>query len=174
MDLIDAHARMVKDLYLTIEKRSNKNYSDSPEYDIQQMVSDFYEEWLKNTEYSVKREKEGRFDVVIYKEDKISILYEIKTFFKENENINESILYKDVKKLSEKNDNLASVTHKYILITGKKSKLGAGSIPSFVTDHMDDKRSHSAIGSHNDIKLRPSRKQIPAGKTFVMSWEVIF
>lgn len=70
MDFVDAHARMVKDLYLSIEQRSNKNHSDSPEYDIQQIIADFYEGGLKNTIYSVKREREGKFDIVIYKEKK--------------------------------------------------------------------------------------------------------
>lgn len=173
MDLSDAHARMIKDLYLTIEKRSNRNHSDSPEYDIQQMISDFYEDWFRNTKYSVKREKEGKFDIVVYEKNKISLLYEIKTFFKENENIKEGILYKDALKLSKKIDKLATVTHKYMLIAGNKEKLGDKSVPGFVTEHLDDKRNYATIGAHDDIKMRPSRKQVPAGKAFVMSWEVM-
>lgn len=169
MNISDAHERVVVDLYHSMEKRANRNLAESPEYDIQQMVSDFYQDWLRNTEYSVEREREGKFDIVVYRKKKICMLYEIKTFFKKTETINERLLSGDINKLFEKTNNLDDTAHKYLLIAGNRQKLEHAKLPEFVSAHLDNDRSWSEVG---DIKLRPSRKQIRGGRTFVMTWEI--
>ena len=87
MDLTDAHSRMVRDLYLDAERKANRNMADPPEYDLQQSISDFYQDWLRNTEYTVARERGGKVDVLIYRKGQEHVFYELKTYFKPNESI---------------------------------------------------------------------------------------
>ena len=79
MDLTDAHSRIVRDLYLVVERDVNRNKSDPPEYDLQKTISDFYQEWLRNTSYTVQRERGGKVDLVLYKSGREHTYYELKT-----------------------------------------------------------------------------------------------
>lgn len=174
VDLGDAHSTMVRDLYLSIERRLNRRQADSPEYDIQQIVSDFFQDWFRNTTLSVERERFGKTDIVIFDNDKELLLYEIKTYFKPNEKINPQPLLKDIKKLSEKLKTSSGKLKAYILIAGRNSKLADKHIPDFVSQHLKDNRAYCDIDQLEGVRLRPSRKQIQDGISFVMTWEIIF
>lgn len=154
-----------------MELACNRMREESPEYDVQQRVAAFYEDWLRNTGYSVKREKEGRFDIVVYQKRKICLLYEIKAYFKSNRRLACGPIESDVCKLKEKNDNLASECRKYILLAGKQQVLNKSKL-TFVEKHLENDRSHVQLGG---TSLRPSRKkiEIDGGCTFVMTWEVL-
>jgi hypothetical protein len=149
--------------------RANKKMSKQPEYDVQKIVADFLEDWLRNTEFIVRREREGKVDVVIFRDEEPEIFYEMKTYFKASENIDQAGIFSDVEKLAGK---LTSVTQKaYMLIAGAKNKLEE-ELPEFIKSHNDNRRSWYYVDPQELISMRPSRKDISSGHTFVMSWEV--
>jgi len=170
MDLTSAHAKMVRDLYLESEKRANRDLSDSPEYDTQKVISDFYEDWFRNTEYEVRRECAGKVDVVVFKNDDEQIYYELKTYYKSNEKIGTKEIFKDVEKLAVKIGQKPG-RKAYILVAGRKKKLGNG--PVFVDHHVSDNREYYDVPNQDNVFLRPSRKDVSKGQTFVLTWEVI-
>lgn len=100
VNISNAHSTMVRDLYLSIEKRLNRKLAASPEYDIQQIVSDFYQDWLRNKDWKVQRERAGKVDIVLYEGNDERVYYEVKTFFKTNERITQKSITKDVNKLA--------------------------------------------------------------------------
>jgi hypothetical protein len=173
IDLADAHSRMVRDLFLTIERRLNRKHADSPEYDIQQYVSDFYQDWFRNTNLAVERERSGKTDIVIFDNGKERLLYEIKTYFKKNKKISFPPLLKDIEKLSGRLKAMSGDLKAYILIAGRNNKLVDSNIPDFVSRHVRDDRAYCDIEQLSGVRLRPSRKQLHDDISFVMSWEII-
>lgn len=173
IDLTDAHARMVTDVHLVMEQRANRNRNASPEYDVQQLIADFYEDWFRNTRYAVNREKSGKVDVVVFRDGNEAVLYELKTYFKATERICLGPIEKDIKKLAKKKRTMPSCPIGYIMLAGRKKALGGRAVPSFVKAHLDNDRSYSVLPELEGIRLRPSRKRVRNGATFVMTWEVL-
>ncbi len=170
--MTDAHSRMVKDLFLSVEKNFNRKHSAPPEYDLQNMIVSFYEDWFRNTKYRVARECEGKVDVVIYCGDDVVVLYELKTFFKTREKIKENVLSKDIIKLKGKLVEMTPLPKAYIIVAGLETKLAEKDVPEFVSKHREDSRLYCSLSNIVDLKLRPSRKQSGKGVTFVMTWEI--
>jgi len=173
MNMTDAHSRMVKDLFLSVERNYNRKHSAPPEYDLQQMIVSFYEDWFRNTNYKVARECEGKVDVVIYCDNHVVVLYELKTFFKSQEKIKESVLEKDIVKLKDKLDKIMPLPKAYIIVAGLEKKLTEKGIPDYVSKHLEDSREHCSLSYVANLSLRPSRKQSGKGETFVMTWEIL-
>jgi hypothetical protein len=169
----DDHSTMVRDLYLSIEKRLNRKLKDSPEYDVQQMVSDFYQDWFRNTAWRVERERAGKVDIVLFESDKEKVYYEIKTFFKANEKITRNAIIDDVNKLASRVENGDNSTRAFMLLAGRKSKLNISSLPKMVELHMDNDRHNLEVSKDPRVVLRPSRKEAGQGIAFVMTWEVL-
>jgi len=173
MDLTDAHARMVTDVHLIMEQRANRNRGASSEYDVQELVADFYDDWFRNTRYSVERERSGKVDVVVFDGGAECILYEMKTYFKATERIYMGPIEKDIKKLAKKKQGMSSSPSTYIMLAGRKKALEGQSVPDFVKGHFAGNRSHFVMPALKAVKLRPSRKRVRNGMSFVMTWEVL-
>ena len=169
-----AHDKMVCHAYLSMEIQANMIRNPPREYAIQDNIEEFFQGWLKNTRYRVASEKEGRFDIVVYDNADIVMLYEIKTFYKDNEKIDGPLIIKDAKKLFSKKISHSKKCRKFIVIAGRKGKLKNKNLPDFIQENLDIGNRSYYSNDKFPFKLRPSRKRLDAnGRTFFMTWEVI-
>jgi len=159
----DIHNRMTRNVWLNTELLINNDIFDICEYDIQAFMFNFFKSRFVNSGYNVKREREGKFDCVVYKNNLPFCFYEIKTYFKETEKLNEDHFKSDITKLANKlleNDNAKG----YMFTSGMKSKFNEILIDryQFINNHLDNETKSwqkFEIDSGKEIQLRPSRKQ---------------
>ncbi|MFB2859894.1 hypothetical protein ACE1BV_03450 [Aeromonas hydrophila] len=177
--LIEINKKLVRNVFLNTELLLNEGEKEIFEYDIQAFMFLFLKRHLKGTSYTAGREKVSKVDCVIfYNKGKNSIpacFYEIKTYFKSREKIQESDFDNDLDKLA----NLIA-THsdtKGIFITAgltaKYNNTAASRLP-FIEAHLKNDRTWQSrkLPSGITVKLRPSTKEVH-GLCNVMTWEVI-
>lgn len=175
-DVNDIHARMIRDLFLRIELLINDKVTELSEYDIQSLIFLYFRRQLTSrSEYQAAREKNGKVDCVLSKDEKPILFYEIKTYFKKNETIKEKHFKDDIKKL--KNLALENPDARcYFVVAGLKSKFRKldSKLESFISSHVvkDSKKwLELDFGDNTNSILRPGRKQ-KAGMSIVVSWQV--
>jgi hypothetical protein len=101
-DINEINKRMVRNVFLNTEILLNEGETEIFEYDIQAYMFLFFRTFLRSYDYTAGREKLGKVDCVLFKKNnKPVIFYEIKTYFKESERIQESHFKKDIQKLAE-------------------------------------------------------------------------
>ena len=89
------------------------------------------------------------------------------------------MLLKDVRKLARKKLSSTEDGKAYLLIAGRRQKLSDSKIPTFVSAHAKDELKHhvltsiKSIAGGENVRLRPSRKQLSDGLSFVMTWEIL-
>ena len=174
MDINDLNKRMVRNVFLNIELLLNESENEISEYDIQAFMFLFFRKFLKNTDFNISRESHGKVDCVIENEKTNKIIfYEIKTYFKGNESVNEKDFINDIRKLYSlinKNNNskayffTAGLTNKYYKEIESLS---------FIKNHIENKKDWKRIDivEGDSIILRPSVKEIN-GMSNVMTWEI--
>lgn len=137
MDIVDLHARMIRDLFLRVEIMLNERIQELAEYDIQAFMFLFFRRHLINSRYTAARERNRKVDCVLYDDGDPICFYEIKTYFKESETINKSDFDRDIQKLkglvSEKPGSKC-----YFVVVGKKSKFDDldNDLKDFVEAHV--------------------------------------
>lgn len=176
-DLNDLHARMIRDLFLRIEILINDRIMELSEYDIQSLMFLYFRRQLNSKAgYQAEREKNGKVDCVLSKDEKPILFYEIKTYFIKNETIKEKHFKKDIEKL--KSLALENPDARcYFVVAGLKSKFRKLDLKleSFIRSHVvkDSKKwLELDFGDNTNSILRPGRKQ-KAGMSIVVSWELI-
>jgi len=176
IDLNDLHARMIRDLFLRIEILINDRITELSEYDVQSLMFLYFRRQLNSSVgYQAAREKNGKVDCVLLKNEKPILFYEIKTYFKKNESIKEKHFKADINKL--KNLALENPGAKcYFVVIGLKTKFRNldSKLESFINSHVvnDSKKwLELDFGDKTNSLLRPGRKQ-KAGMSIVVSWEV--
>ncbi len=175
MDFIDLHARMIRDIFLRVEIMLNDGIDELAEYDIQAFMFLFFRRTLVNTGFQARRESNGKVDCVLIENQKPKAFYEIKTYFKENENIKRADFDGDIEKLQElaqKNPN----SRCYFIVAGKKSKFKKldKELKEFIDSHVfeDSKKWQEwEIKGVGTSRMRPGQKQ-KRGRSVVVSWEI--
>jgi hypothetical protein len=166
---------MVRNVFLNVELLLNDDIRGISEYDIQSLVFLHFRRALANTAFRAEREREGKVDCVVYKNDDVVALYEMKTYFKDNEKLAKADFDHDIDKMAE----LLSRERRargYILVAGAQSKFRGDALQDF-----DFVASHLKAGirvwlpytltTGVKVRLRPSQKQ-HRGQSVVITWEV--
>jgi hypothetical protein len=175
-DVNDLHARMIRDLFLRIEILINDRIMELSEYDVQSLMFLYFRRQLTSrVGYQAAREKNGKVDCVLSKDQKPVLFYEIKTYFKKNETIKEEHFNSDInklKKLAVENPGAKC----FFVVAGLKSKFKKvdSKLSQFINSHVvKDSRKWLEwdLGGQTNSILRPGRKQ-KAGMSIVVSWEV--
>lgn len=175
MDWNDIHHKMTRNVFLNIELLLNDGIGDISEYDVQSFMFMYLKRVLQNTTMDIKREKEGKFDCVIYDASRAKYYYEIKSYYKEHEKLNKNDFDKDIKKLKEKISKVED-SRGYMFISGSKKKFNDDILANFNFIHRHLKVGDSHWYDYNlpdgeAVKLRPSRKQ-HQGRSVLVTWEV--
>ena len=169
--ILDLQERIMREIVLHIELLLNNKRKDISEYQIQEIILNFLHNNLDKSIFTVTKEKFGKYDIVIEKNDKPLLLFELKTFVKDKEKLQTNNNYKYIKKDCEK---LLKGIEKYkcrayFLLVCKERDLKENKKEfKFVIDRLDNIRKWVVV---DNIKLRPSRKD-KCYNTFAFSWEI--
>lgn len=174
MKISKINEKMVRNVFLNTEILINEDDTEIFEYDIQNYMFQFFRRYLKGTPYSVAREKTGKVDCVLYEDAIPKVFYEIKTYFKNSEQIRISQVNKDLQKLSD-----LIKTHSgsvgYFFTSGLRSKYenSNGMAIPFIKSRIEKNTKWFSyqLPSTQKIRLRPSRWE-KHGRNYTMTWEV--
>lgn len=177
MKVTEVHERMVRNVWLEIELKLNKNIREISEYDVQNDMFLAFEASLKNTGAYPRRERAGKVDCVLYDSDSPKVFYEIKTYFKDNEQVLKKHFDNDLKKLVSRLKE-HSGTRRFFFIAGTKRKIRDLEPKQlrFVQAHLG--RQHRRWVDYQEttggdpIRLRPSKME-RQGRSVVMTWEAM-
>lgn len=174
MNIATINQKMMRNVFLNTEILLNEDENEIFEYDIQAFMFLFFRRYLKRTEFHAEREKEGKVDCVLFKNDKPVVFYEIKTYFKSREQIKKSHIDHDLRKLAdllERNQHAIG----YFFTSGLKAKYTNtyGQRIEFINNRLKGLQTWEPykIPDGKKVRLRPSRYQ-PHGVGITMAWEV--
>ncbi|MFR3331229.1 MAG: hypothetical protein ACLTSL_13930 [Odoribacter splanchnicus] len=100
------HSEFIKNIIPIVQELQEKKENNISEKEIQDKIIERFN-FQKHRCLCAKKEREGRFDIVIYHKDKPESIYELKTYFKATEKIRESQIgqiKKDLYKLYEQSN----------------------------------------------------------------------
>ena len=169
------HERMLRNVFLNIELLLNDGIREISEYDVQSLMFLYFRRALHNSELAVGRETHGKVDCVLYKSEVPKVFYELKTYFKNHEQLSQTDFDHDITKLSERiADNAESKG--YMIIAGRKAAFDVESLADFewlrsrVHDYSKNWVEFLCLNGR-ELKLRPSQMQ-HYGLSIAFSWEV--
>ena len=172
----EINKRMVRNVFLNTEILLNEGETQIFEYDIQAYMFLFFRTFLRSFDYTAQREKAGKVDCVLYNSrNKPVVYYEIKTYFKEHEQIQVSHFEKDIEKLADLiKENPGSKGYFFTSGLTKKYTNDNASKLSFIASHLSNSKELTEIKLNNDVVvyLRPSVKEC-RGQSNTMTWEVL-
>jgi len=177
MKVTEVHERMVRSVWLENELKLNKNIEELSEYDVQDDMFLAFDASLKNTGAYPRRERAGKVDCVLYEGDSPKVFYEIKTYFKENEQVLKKHFDDDLQKLASRLKR-HSGTRGFFFIAGTKRKIRDLEPQQlrFVQEHLGRQHrrwvDYPATTGGDPIRLRPSKME-RQGRSVVMTWEVM-
>lgn len=175
MQITEIHKRMVRYVFLNIELLLNDRIHEINEYDVQSFMFLSFRRQLNNTDFSAEREKNGKVDCVLYEKTMPRIFYEIKTYFKINEELNRLDFDHDIDKIKNRLEEYKNACG-YIFIAGMGKKFKGDVLNKFdfiskkLTDESKKWVTYELEGNIS-IKLRPSIKETK-GQSYILTWEV--
>lgn len=172
----EINKRMVRNVFLNTEILLNEGETEIFEYDIQAYMFLFFRTFLRSYDFTAGREKAGKVDCVLFDQNKTPVVfYEIKTYFKDSERIQENHFKKDIEKLAELiRDNPGSKG--YFFTSGLTKKFTEGDVQKlpFISAHLNNDRKWPKLTLENgeEVSLRPSVKECN-GQSNTMTWEIV-
>lgn len=187
------HPKIIESLFYKLGYyASNRGVNNISESWVRDNLDEIISVQMKNTPFDGATEKIQRFDSCIWerKNKKPFAVFEIKTFFKNNESVSDNTILLDISKLyNYKSANPAIKT--YLLLVGTKSKLNnrkgkkSLEIGKVIDENFKNNRKYQEVDLSNmntDIKLKKANKSKkatlrPSVKKYdsnfcCMSWEI--
>ena len=176
-EITKLNSRMIRNVFLNVELLLNDGITEISEYDIQAFIFMFYRRALTNCEFEADRERFGKVDCAIHAENVPNLFYELKTYYKSNEQPNQSDFDHDIEKLGRRKAEWPDA-RTFLILAGLKRKFSPESLAEFpwLNDRIQDHDLHHIFyefaESKKQIKLRPSAME-KQGVGIVLAFEIL-
>lgn len=177
------HPKLINHVFLQLGLWANDGDYQIFEYDVQAVMNGYLRTVLRNTAYEAIRERDGKFDCLVRSKRKktSALLYELKTFIKDSEVVDEDALLKDIGKLAKRRLE-ANPPRTFFVLAARRGKLFSqkepkASLPAFLAEHLSDNKKRQRMDVDTGeralrVTVRPSTKRL-YGAICVLSWEVL-